>query len=89
MVLGSTSGRAVIARPITQIGGKVADKKVTKQTRPRHLREDRVRVCGRWQKKGYEPDDEEVAAWKQRCKDRDLDPKTGKANEKKTPAKKQ
>lgn len=66
----------------------MANKKVTKQTKPRHLAESRVRICGRWQKVGYEPDDEEVAAWKKRCKDRDLDPKTGKPKLKKAPEKK-
>lgn len=66
----------------------MADKKVTKQEKPRHLSESRIRVCGRWQKKGYQPDDEELEAWEKRCKDRDLDPKTGKAKEQKAAAKK-
>jgi len=39
---------------------------------------DRVRVCGRWQAKGYVASDEEMSAWKTRCKDRGNDPKTGK-----------
>ncbi len=37
-----------------------------------------IRVCGRWQKPGYKPDDDEVAAWAKRCKDRNWDRKTGK-----------
>ena len=86
MVLSTATGRAVIARPIIKIGGKMANKKVTKIERPRHLIESRVRICGRWQKRGYEPDDEELEAWKKRCKDRDLDPKTGKAKVKKPAA---
>lgn len=37
-----------------------------------------IRVCGKWQKPGYEPDTAEVAAWEKRCKDRNWDRKTGK-----------
>jgi len=53
-------------------------KKTKEPERPARLK-DRVRVCGRWQAKGYVASAEEQAKWKQRCKDRDWDPKTGKA----------
>lgn len=43
-----------------------------------HTEGQRIRVCGRWQKKGYKPSDDEVKKWKERCKDRGWDPKTGK-----------
>ncbi len=44
----------------------------------------RIRVCGKWQKPGYEPDDAEVKAWLTRCKDRGNDPETGKPKVDKT-----
>lgn len=45
---------------------------------------DRVRICGRWQAKGYQASDEEQDAWKERCKNRGWDPKTGKPKADKT-----
>lgn len=38
----------------------------------------RIRVCGKWQKKGYKASDEEQKKWRTLCKNRDWDPKTGK-----------
>ena len=46
--------------------------------KPKWLGKDRVRVCGRWQKKGYKASDEEMADWKEKCKRRGWDAKTGK-----------
>lgn len=43
----------------------MAEKK-KEQEKPRHLIEDRVRVCGKWQKKGYKPTDEEVADYERK-----------------------
>ena len=49
---------------------------------------DRIRVCGKWQKPGYQPEAAEQKAWEVRCKERDWNPKTGKPNVKKEAAKK-
>ena len=65
-----------MARPIIDKGGEMADKSKTVAEQPHRL--ERIRVCGKWQKPGYKPDDAEVAAWQKRCKDRGHDPKTGK-----------
>lgn len=77
MVLSTTTGRALLARPASNKGGEMADKAKTKApVKPERL--PMIRVCGRWQKPGYKADDAEVATWKKRCKERDWDPKTGK-----------
>jgi hypothetical protein len=46
--------------------------------KPVHLKADRIRICGKWQKKDYEPSDAERKAWALRCKDRSQNVKTGK-----------
>lgn len=80
MVLGTKKGRAVIARPIINRGGVMSNSKTKQPAKPYALQIDgqRIRVCGRWQKKGYKADDEEQAKWKALCKNRGWDPKTGK-----------
>ena len=35
---------------------------------PRFLREERVRVCGKWQKKGYKASKEEKAAYERKMR---------------------
>ncbi len=77
MVLSTTTGRALLARPISNKGGEMADK--AKEKSPKQsVRLPMIRVCGRWQKPGYKPDAEEVKAWEKRCKDRNWNQKTGK-----------
>lgn len=76
MTLNVRTGRAALARPTITKGGEMADKSKTIAKPPHRL--ERIRVCGKWQKPGYEPDDAEVKAWITRCKDRGYDPKTGK-----------
>jgi hypothetical protein len=77
MTLNVRTGRAVLARPIIDKGGEMGNKAKEKSpARPERLK--RIRVCGKWQKPGYKPDDEEIAAWEKRCKDRGWDRKTGK-----------
>ena len=50
----------------------------TKPAPPPHfLRDERVKVCGKWQKKGYKPSKAEQDAWNAKCKTAGLDPKTG------------
>lgn len=80
MVLGTKKGRALIARPITKLGGIMSDTKTKQPTKPYALQIDgqRIRVCGKWQKKGYTASDDEQAKWKAVCKNRGWDPKTGK-----------
>ncbi len=60
----------------TEADVETAEKKEAEP--PRHLRESRVRVCGKWQKKGYKPTIEELKLWNERCKVSGRDPKTGK-----------
>lgn len=38
--------------------------KAKKPVQPHQLKDDRVRVCGKWQKKGYKPSKEEEAKYK-------------------------
>jgi len=77
MTLNLRTGRALLARPNSKIGEEMANKAKEKPPE-RPVRLPMIRVCGRWQKPGYKPDDEEVAAWEKRCKDRNWDRKTGK-----------
>lgn len=88
MTLNLRTGRALLVRPTTDRGGEMAEKKAPAV--PYALQKDgmRVRVCGRWQKKGYEADAEEQAKWKETCKNRGWEPKTGKPPVKKAAAKK-
>jgi len=77
MTLNVGTGRAVLARPTINRGGEMANK--AKDAAPaRPVRLPMIRVCGRWQKPGYEADAEEKTAWQKRCKNRGQDPKTGK-----------
>lgn len=78
MVLSVTTGRALLARPVFNKGEEMADKAKVKAPERPERGKDWVRICGRWQKKGYRPDDTEAKAWEVRCKERGLDPKTGK-----------
>ncbi len=48
-----------------------------RQEPPRHLKEARQRICGRWQKKDYKPSKAEQARWEKHCKATNRDPKTG------------
>ena len=89
MALNVRTGRALLARPNLDKGEEMADKAKVKLPEKPYRLKDRVRVCGKWQKKGYQADDEEKAAWAERCKNRGQDPKTGKPKVDKTaPAKK-
>ena len=87
MVLTAKSGRALIARPNFDKGGEMTEKANDKlPEQPRRLK--RIRVCGKWQKPGYRPSEAEVTAWKLRCRDRDLNEKTGKPKKDQTAPKK-
>ena len=78
MVLNTTTGRALLVRPIANQGEKMLNQAKQKPSEKPIRNPDMIRVCGRWQKKDYRPDDAEMQAWKIRCKDRGWDPKTGK-----------
>jgi len=54
------------------------DTEEKKAAPPPHQLKDRARVCGKWQKKGYKPSKEELAAWNKRCKEGNRDPKSGR-----------
>ena len=89
MTLNVRTGRALLARPTINKGEEMADKAKGKLPEKPYRLKNMVRVCGRWQKKGYQPDDQEQADWEKRCKSRDWNPKTGKPKVDKTaPAKK-
>ena len=76
MVLNVKTGRAALARPTTDRDRNMAKQNPKVAERTKQL--PRIRVCGRWQKPNYVASKEEQAAWEQRCKDRNWDPKTGK-----------
>ncbi len=80
MTLNLKTGRAICARPKIHRGGNMIEKKTKEPDKPYALQKDgkRIRVCGKWQKKGYKASDEEQAKWKELCKNRGWDPKTGK-----------
>lgn len=40
------------------------EKKAKAQVQPHQLKGERVRICGKWQKKGYKPSKDEEAAYK-------------------------
>jgi len=84
MTLNVRTGRALLARPSINKGEEMANKAQEKLPEKPYRLPNRIRVCGRWQKKGYQPDDEEKAAWEKRCKDRDWNVKTGKPKVDKT-----
>lgn len=87
MVLTVKSGRAALARPILK-GGKIMtakadlqapeDTEEKKPAKPPHfLADNRIKVCGKWQKKGYKPTKSELALWIKKCKSQGRDPDTG------------
>lgn len=92
------TGRAALARPTSEKGGMNMDKndlqapvetEEKKASPPPHQLKDRVRVCGKWRKRGYKPTKAEWDAWAKKCKDTGRDPKTGRiAEKKKAPDKK-
>ena len=65
-----------------------AETEERKAAPPPHQLENRVRVCGKWQKKGYKPTSDEQKKWLEKCKAEDKDPKTGRLIVKKAPDKK-
>lgn len=94
---GRASVKSTLARPITKKGGtNVNDKDLEapaeteekKAAPPPHQLANRVRVCGKWQKKGYKPTKAEWDAWAQKCKDTNRDPRTGRLIVKKAADKK-
>jgi hypothetical protein len=86
-----------MARPIIQKGGMnmiekdleaPAETEEKKAAPPPHQLSNRVRVCGKWQKKGYRPTAAEQKAWLEQCKAQGRDSKTGRLIPKKVAAKK-
>lgn len=91
------TGRPIIGKKISKKGGHdmtedtldtPVDTGKRKAAAPPHQLKNRVRICGRWQKKGYRPSAEEVAKWKEHCKDTGKDPRTGRLLLEKTATKK-
>ena len=56
-------------------GGTTEEKKTSPP--PHFMRKDRVKVCGKWRKKGYKPSKAEQDLWIEKCKVQNRDPKTG------------
>lgn len=83
MTLNVKGGRPIVAGSRIDKGGKMANKAKAKAP-DRPTRQPMIRVCGRWQKPGYEADKSEQDAWNLRCKNRNWDPKTGKPKVDKT-----
>ncbi len=65
-----------------------AETEERKAAPPPHQLKNRVRVCGRWQKKGYRPTADEQKIWLEQCRAQGKDPKTGRLIVKKAVAKK-
>lgn len=61
-----------------------ADTEEKKAAPPPHfLSNARIRVCGKWQKKGYKPTKAELALWLKKCKAQGRDSVTGALKPKK------
>lgn len=59
------------------------DEKKKASPPPHFMKDKRVKVCGKWQKKGYKPTTAEQKLWVDKCKVQNRDPKTGMLKEKK------